>query len=442
MTEKYRDAGYVVIEKWGCEFAEDLKSNNDVINFFENKPFTRVEPLNLRDALYGGRTSALFCEYVADLKQNEKIKMFDVISEYPACQHHRCYPEGHPDIFCEGDPAMPDISVMNGVVKATVLPPQNLFIPVLPYRCCKKLLFPLCRTCAETMNQNVCNHSDKEREMLGTWCAPELKLAVEKGYTIIRIHECYQYPKVREYNPKTKQDGMFSSYVRENMAMKIESTGWPSHVVTEEQKDKFIKMHFDKDGIVLDKSKFKKNPGKRTLAKLILNSFYSICFVSREGLDDPPLGEHLGDLSDQLSDDLGKGSFGLRFCAAGAKNYSLICAVGGDTKRESRITKVRGLTIDQSCKKIVTFERLSAMVRGEYEKTTIQIPTQIARVSGWRIVSRPSSKVWRVCLNKRRRIEGKGITVPYGFTGETLDRDDYDTILAMMDMDKMIMDQS
>ncbi|XP_052133059.1 uncharacterized protein LOC113215208, partial [Frankliniella occidentalis] len=273
ITKMYRDAGYVVIEKWECDFKKDLLENTDVIEFFKNHPFKRVAPLNLRDALYGGRTSALYTEYVADLKKGEKICLFDVISEYPAQMMHKEYCYSHATPYVEGDPEMPKLKDMNGVIKATILPPTDLFIPVLPYKCCNKLLFPLCKTCAETSNQDGCNHTDEERMILGTWPVPEVKVAVEKGYVIKAIHECYQYPGVKKFNPQTKEDGIFSSYIRQNMAMKLHASGFPNDVVTEEQKDLFIKMHYDRDGIVLDKSKFEKNPGKRTLAKLILNSF-------------------------------------------------------------------------------------------------------------------------------------------------------------------------
>ncbi|XP_052127745.1 uncharacterized protein LOC113213911 [Frankliniella occidentalis] len=274
ISKKLRDHGYVVIEKWGCEFKHDMENNEEVKNYFENTPFKRMKPLNLRDAICGGRTSALFTEYVANLEMGEKIKLLDVISEYPWVQYRKYFPEGHPTIYLEGDVDMPEIDKMNGVILATVLPPKDLFLPVLPYKCCSKLMFPLCRTCAETMNQSVCNHSDEERELVGTWCAPELQLAVKENYVIRKIHECYQYASVSEYDPKTGRDGMFSSYVRQNMAMKIEASGWPHNVKTEEEKDAFIRKHFENDGIVLDKSKFQRNPGKRFLAKLILNSFW------------------------------------------------------------------------------------------------------------------------------------------------------------------------
>lgn len=70
------------------------------------------------------------------------------------------------------------------------------------------------------------------------------------------------------------------------------------------------------------------------------------------------------------------------------------------------------------------------MILNTNKESRIQIPTQIARLPGWRIVSRPSSKKWQVCLNKRRRIDVER-TVPYGYTAEPLDDEDYELMDAL-----------
>ena len=52
-----------------------------------------------------------------------------------------------------------------GLVKCSVLPPRTLYHPVLPYRTHGKLMFPLCRTCADTLQQEPCCHNDSERAL-------------------------------------------------------------------------------------------------------------------------------------------------------------------------------------------------------------------------------------------------------------------------------------
>ena len=84
---------------------------------------------------------------------------------------------------------------MEGLCKCTVVPPMDIYHPVLPYRWNKKLLFCLCRTCVEEQNMRVqCQHfSGAERAISGTWILDEVRLALTKGYRIVEIHEVYEY---------------------------------------------------------------------------------------------------------------------------------------------------------------------------------------------------------------------------------------------------------
>lgn len=58
LTALFRKSGYTVVEKWECEFMNEMKSEPEVIAYFQAHPTTRTPPLVLRDALMGGRTSA------------------------------------------------------------------------------------------------------------------------------------------------------------------------------------------------------------------------------------------------------------------------------------------------------------------------------------------------------------------------------------------------
>jgi len=70
----------------------------------------------------------------------------------------------------------------------------------------KKLSFCLCRKCVIEQNmRGECHHlSDAERAISGTWVIPEIKLAIEKGYEILEIHEVYEY-QVTQYNQETDE---------------------------------------------------------------------------------------------------------------------------------------------------------------------------------------------------------------------------------------------
>ena len=82
-----------------------------------------------------------------------------------------------------------------GLMKCDILPPTFLFHPVLPYRANGKLMFPLCRTCAETLQQTPCEHADEERMLSGTWCSIEIDKALELGYRVVRMIEVWHFPQ-------------------------------------------------------------------------------------------------------------------------------------------------------------------------------------------------------------------------------------------------------
>jgi hypothetical protein len=360
----------------------------------------------------------------------------------------------------------------------------------------------------ESENKEVCRHDDPAlRQLTGTWCAPELQLAQEKGYQFLAVHEVYQYPGTLKFNPETGEDGLLSAYVRRFMALKIQASGWPEECDTPEKKQQFIDDVKKYDGITLDPTKMEKNPALRTIGKLtvcalwgkmgektlrskaqliydhadliklvtdpekvvqsllplgenclqvtykpvvdsekslptssLLLAAFTTCFGRihlyryldivgktalycdtdsvawcwRPGGPDLPLGTHLGDLSDQVVEDYGPGSFITEFCAAGPKNYSYVAAEGGNIANRKVCIKVRGITINKSCEAMITFENLKSMVLGERDPITVPIPRQIARLPQWKIVTRSTSKKWQAVNTKRRRVDMEH-TVPHGY---------------------------
>ena len=132
-------------------------------------------------------------------------------------------------------------------------------------------MFPLCKTCADTLNQCPCTHSDQERAILSTWCHVELMKAVEKGYKILKIHEVWHFPE--------HTDELFKEYVNTFLKMKQEASGYPKECVTDEQKQRYIDEYYEHEGIRLDPNKIKYNPGLRSLAKLMLNSLWGTLFL-------------------------------------------------------------------------------------------------------------------------------------------------------------------
>ena len=245
---------------WECEWNRMKKTDPSVIEFMAD--YSAPERLNPRDALYGGRTNAykLYHKVTGD----EKIRYLDFTSLYPYCQARKTYPIEHPQIiFTDFEP----IENYYGLIKATVYPPRKLLHPVLPYRCQGKLMFPLCRTCAQEQNQTTsCRHTDEERSLSGCWDSIELLKAIEKGYVVVKIDEVWHFPQ--------RSEKLFAEYVKTFLRLKQQASGYPSNVVTDAEKETYIREYFEKEGIQLDPEKIKYNAAQRAITKLILNSLW------------------------------------------------------------------------------------------------------------------------------------------------------------------------
>ena len=175
--------------------------------------------LDLHDAFYGGRT-----EVFKQLTQGV-IKYIDVVSLYPTVQYYDEYPVGHYEVKTDFKPEY------FGFVYCAILPPNDLYLPVLPYHVkainSHKLVFGLCRTCMETLDNKCdhfkykinnfkqeqirkikemsclkcaqyrgkhCSHNENERMIIGFWPTVEINKAIEKGYRIINVYQTWHFP--------------------------------------------------------------------------------------------------------------------------------------------------------------------------------------------------------------------------------------------------------
>ena len=115
----------------------------------------------------------------------------------------------------------------------------------------------------------VCPHKEEQRQITGTWCTPELEEAVRRKYKIIHIHEVWYFPEEQQ------KEGLFKEYVNTWLKIKEEASGWPEHVGNDPDKQqKHLDSYYVKEKIPLYPTKTEKNPGLRTLAKMMLNSIW------------------------------------------------------------------------------------------------------------------------------------------------------------------------
>ena len=250
-----KNAGYNHVSTYECQLAK----NKDFQKFAKNFTQEIVEPLNPRHSFYGARTNATKLLY--NFKENECGRYVDFCSLYPTVQYYQKYPINYPTkIF---NPEKHDVS-WYGLIKCKVVPPRKLYHPVLPQRikvvheekegkkkksiANEKLVFTWSKACAETRNQNKCEHTDNERSSIGTWTTDEINKTLEKGYKVLRTYEVWHFDK--------STDDLFKGYIRRFMKIKLESSKYDFRIKEEEVSFK-IKI---KKSLDIDIEKFKTKP--------------------------------------------------------------------------------------------------------------------------------------------------------------------------------------
>lgn len=126
-----------------------------------------LEDEKFRKAYYGGRTEVFVSRH-----EHKTVYHYDINSQYPSQMKYNLFPNpdklhsfDHPKNFVE------NIDKVEGCADCTVTTPNDLHIPVLPFRTKSNLIFPL-------------------GTFRGVWCLPELRLALSHGYEIVEVHEC------------------------------------------------------------------------------------------------------------------------------------------------------------------------------------------------------------------------------------------------------------
>ena len=67
--------------------------------------------------------------------------------------------------------------------------------------------------------------------LTATWVIDEVRLAVQKGYRILEIHEGYDY-SVTRYDTESRESGLFAGYIDTFLKLKAEASGYPAWVRT------------------------------------------------------------------------------------------------------------------------------------------------------------------------------------------------------------------
>ena len=195
--------------------------------------------------------------------------------QIPHCSAHTTYPVGHPKLHVLNKDVQwtrpEDNPYPLAVLKVLVTPPRRNIIPVLPLRHKGRLTFPLCSHCVR-LHSGVgwrrhyrCDHTNQQRQWVGTYASIELNRALEEGYVVQKVLRVLEW---EEGDPN-----LFRPYIAEFMAQKIEASDFPKGVKGNPQKEEeYLRECADMFGIKLDRRRMRTNKGRRALAKLMLNS--------------------------------------------------------------------------------------------------------------------------------------------------------------------------
>ncbi len=220
-----QENGFRVETIWACDYT----ATKDSSDLDENIG----ECITMKDCYFGGCTNALTLYKKID--EGEKGYYIDFTSLYPSVLKYKHYPTGWPECIikdfapltvlphCPAECRYHDGEHIHlayfGLIKATFLPPMDLHIPVLPVRINGKLKFPLCFTCAQKEEQAVCKCSDRECMFTQTYCTPEVEVALNSAYKIVKIFEVLHWEQSEVYSEEKKEGGLFTEYI--NTFLKI-----------------------------------------------------------------------------------------------------------------------------------------------------------------------------------------------------------------------------
>ena len=101
-------------------------------NSFPTSIWKKHKYIDPRMALYGGRTECFRTHYTCG--ENESIEYVDSRSMYPRVLRDSKFPKGHPVLkHCLIDQDMGEVTDYFGIAKIRILPPRQLYLPLLPY---------------------------------------------------------------------------------------------------------------------------------------------------------------------------------------------------------------------------------------------------------------------------------------------------------------------
>lgn len=272
-----------------------------------------VGPIQLRDALKGGRTNNI--KFLHETTDEESIRYLDVCSLYPAQLKRQKYPLGHPEKITDSF----DMTLQSyfGYVQCAVDPPAKLRFGVLPLTVNGKLKL------AQRNNLSTTDIVTNQLEMRKILLDPDkivdsLYCPTENHMIINWRWGCDEQSRVGVTNLAVA--GFVTAYGRVTLLRHMENV---------ERVRVGRVLYFDTDSVI---------------------------FVERSGDPEVPTGSFLGDLTDEIPSWWKCDTF----ACGGPKNYLLGIRKGDETKI---ILRAKGLVLTSEASQIVNIDSMVDMCR-------------------------------------------------------------------------------
>jgi hypothetical protein len=218
---------------------------------------------SLSSYFYGGRTEVFQLYYNETKSKNQKIHYHDVCSLYPYVCAFKELPNGEPTFLLGKDIENERVFHSDpekkywGFISCRVRPNPHCLLGLLPSRReGDRLQFSL-------------------EEQDGCWGLEELEFAWRHGYELLEVYN------IIHWTPANRSNQLFRPYVDFFLRMKQEAEGWkklgsPVDTPSEEDQGRLIDSLYESNGQIarVRRERVRKNPVKRMLAKLFLNSLW------------------------------------------------------------------------------------------------------------------------------------------------------------------------
>lgn len=264
---------------WECEILKMKQSDPDYKLFLQanyiKSPLERLIP---RKCYRGSYMDCYRLKWTLQEFPTESLQYLDINGLYSFVAITKAFMTGKYQILI--GKGLNDLKVIDckffyrgkqvmGAILLSILPPQNLVYPFLMYRSTSGVNYnTLCKMCCEK-RQKVCNHSESQRTLIGSYMINEIEYALTLNYKIIHIFECHIYEE---------SDFILKPFIQKLNFYKTIHSNCFSNYTTKDEKQKCVdylneKMKLE-DSVKLTVKSIIPNDGKRFFYKLLQNSFF------------------------------------------------------------------------------------------------------------------------------------------------------------------------